>query len=106
MRAKEVKWATGGFVAGFLLCYLLVGAFRSEPAASPVIARAAPGAAWLPVPAVPVVRVTNLRLPELRMESPPRWVGRGLHPPRTLNGGYSLDLIDTHYQLPQKPEAP
>jgi hypothetical protein len=23
MRAKEVKWATGGFVGGFLLCYLI-----------------------------------------------------------------------------------
>jgi hypothetical protein len=101
-----MKWATGGFVGGLLLCYLLVGAFRSEPAASPVLVKATSGAAWLPVPAVPVVRVTNLPLPELRIESPPRWVGRRLPPRRALNRGYSLDLIDTHYQLPQRPEGP
>ena len=93
-------------MGGFLLCYLLVGAFRSQPAASPVLATATPGAAWLPVPAVPVFQVTNLQLPELRIESPPRWVGPGLPPPGALNTGYSLDLIDTHYQLPQKPEEP
>ena len=97
MRAKEVKWATAGFIGGFLLCYLLVGAFRPQPAASPVLAKAGPGAAWLPFQAVPAVQVTNLRLPELRIiELPPRWEGPGVLPPSLMNPGYSLDLIDTH----------
>jgi len=102
MRTKEVKWATGGFLGGFLLCYLLFGVFRPQPAASPVLAKATPGAAWL----LPVVQVTNLQLPGLRIESPLRWVGPGLPPPRAPNPGYSLDLIDTHCQLPQRPEEP
>lgn len=104
MKVNEVKWATGGLAGGFLL-YLLVGTFRSQPAVSPLLAKA-PGAAWLPVPAMSVVQVTNLELPELRIESPPRWVGLGLPSLGVLNSGYSLDLIDTHFQLPQKPEEP
>ena len=108
MRAKEVKWAMGGFLGGFLLCYLLVGAFRSQPAASPVLAKATPGAAWLPAPVLPVFEVTNFPLPEIRIELPPRVVGPVPEPPppQLLNPNYSLDLIDTHYQLPPKPEEP
>jgi hypothetical protein len=33
MRAREMQWAAAGFVGGFLLCYLLVGASRSQPPA-------------------------------------------------------------------------
>jgi hypothetical protein len=105
--AREIKWAAGGFIGGFLLCYLLLGAFQFQPAASPPFAKATPITTWLPVPASPVVGVTNSQSPELIIELPQQWVPP---PPGLLPGaprpGYSLDLIDTHYQLPQPPTQP
>jgi len=98
MRTRETKWAAGGFVGGFLLCYLLLGAFRSQSPAPGLLTRATPVTAW---------EVTNVQLPEVRIVSPDRWVEqvpgmpRGPKPP-----GYSLDLIDTRYQLPQLPKDP
>ncbi len=98
-----MKWAASGFVAGFLLCYLLVSAFRSQPGAAGLLTRATPLAARSPMPPV----VTNIPLPGVRIGSPDRWVDRmpGMPSiPRPL--GYSLDLIDTRYQLPRMPEKP
>jgi hypothetical protein len=56
MRAREMKWAAGGFVGGFLLCYLLIGASRSQPPALGLLTKATPITAWPPVPLV----VTNI----------------------------------------------
>jgi hypothetical protein len=56
MRARELKWAAAGFAGGFLFCYCLIGAFQSHPAAAPpLLASAAPAAAWHPVQVVPAV---------------------------------------------------
>jgi hypothetical protein len=102
MRAQELKWAAGGFVGGFLLCYLLIGAFRSQPH-TPAPAPA-PGPVTLVTPATTwpsgFVRVTNIQLPELRIIAPDRWTE-----PVPLPRGYTLDLIDTHYQLPPAARA-
>ncbi len=99
MSAREIKWAAGGFIGGFLLCYLLIGAFRSPSPAPGGLTKAALITAW---PTLPVV-VTNIQLPELHILGPDRWVGpeapAGYMPP-----SYSLDLIDTHYQPPQLQE--
>jgi hypothetical protein len=109
MTARNIKWAVSGFVGGFLFCYLLIGAFQSQRAASPLLAKATPAVAWPQAPViatVPTVLVTNLGLSELHIESPPRWLGPGLPPPRVSNPNYSLDLIDTHYQTPKRPPEP
>ena len=105
MPAREIRWAAAGFIGGFLLCYLLIGAFQSHRPASPLLARVRPATAWPPVPAVPGVQVTNVALPELRIELPPRWHGPELHPGQP-HPGYSLDLIDTHAEVPKLPQNP
>ena len=98
MRRREITWAAGGFIGGFLLCYLLIGAFQSHRPASRFLARMTPAAAWPPVAATPAVQLTNVTWPELRIESPPRWLGPGTAP-GCVRPGYSLDLIDdTHHQ--------
>ncbi len=101
MRAREMKWAVGGFVGGFLLCYILLGAFRVQPPAPGLLTKAAPITARPTLPAV----VTNIQTPELRIIGPDRWLGPTL-PTDPRQPGRSLDLIDTHYQLPQPPEKP
>jgi len=103
IQARDMKWAGGGFVAGFLLCYLLIGAFRSQSPAPGLVTKATPRTAWPPVLGV----VTNIQLPEVRIASPERWVEQvpGM-PSAPKPPGYSLDLIDTHYQIPQPPEKP
>jgi hypothetical protein len=105
MPAREIKWGAGGFIGGFLLCYLLIGAFRSQTPASPLLAKVTSPAAWPSAPAVLVVQVTNFPLPELRIEALPRWLGPGL-PPGPPHPGYSLDLIDTHAEVPKLPQDP
>jgi hypothetical protein len=105
MPTREMKWGAGGFLGGFLLCYLLIGGLLSQPPASPLVARMTPTTAWPAVAAVPGVQVTNFPLPELRIESPPRWLGPGL-PPGPPHPGYSLDLIDTHAEAPKLPQNP
>jgi hypothetical protein len=106
MPRREIKWAAVGFAGGFLLCYLLVGAFQSHRPASSLLARVTSASAW---PAVPVLlgpQFTNVALPELRIESPPRWRGPAMAPgaPYRPHRGYSLDLIDTHVETPKLPE--
>jgi hypothetical protein len=97
MPRREMKWAAAGFIAGFLLCYLLIGAAQFQRPASR-LARVTPPMVWPPVPTVSGVQLTNLALPEFRIESSPRWLGPG-PPPGRPHGGYSLDLIDdTHHQ--------
>ena len=103
MKPREVNWAAGGFAAGFLLCYVLIGAFRARPSGPALLTKATPTpVAWRPALAV----VTNIQLPELHIVLPDRWE----HVPGTLSDprppGYSLDLIDTHYQPPPLPEKP
>lgn len=94
---KIQMWA---FIGGFLFCYLLIGNLKSQRTAPKVVAMR-PVAARLVLPAVPEVEVTNFRLPQVRIELPPR----GLDQPDGLlhdvrRPGYSLDLIDTRHQLP------
>jgi hypothetical protein len=98
MPRRELKWAAAGFIGGFLLCYLLIGASQFQRPASSHLARITPPTVWPPVPAVSGVQLTNTALPEFRIESPPRW--RGPEPtPDRRHPGYSLDLIDdTHHQ--------
>ena len=105
MKAREVKWAAGGFVGGFLLCYLLIGAFRATPPGPSLLTKATP-ITWPPVLAVPAM-VTNIQFPEMRIVGPDRWVEqvRGM-PSHPRPPGYSLDLIDTHYQPPPLLEKP
>jgi len=99
---REIKWAVCGCLGGFLFCYLLVGAFRAQPISSPPpLVKAVGNVAWPVLPAPPVVAVTNLKAPELRVELPPRWVGPSWELPSEIGRpGYFLDLIDTHYQPP------
>src|SRR5437660_12616174 len=105
MPTLEIKSAAGGFLGGFLVCCLLMGAVRLQPAASPLLAKVTPANGWPPVPAVPGAQNTNLPLLELRIESPPRWSGPGL-PPGPPQPGYSLDLIDAHAEVPKLPQNP
>src|SRR5512140_2429870 len=100
IQARETKWAACGFTGGFLLCYLLLGAFRSQSPAPALLTKAVPITAWPTVPAV----VTNIQLPELRIMGPDRWVGPRM-PSDPRLPGYSLDLIDTHYE-PSHSERP
>ncbi len=104
---REIKWAAGGFIGGFLVCWLLIGVFRPEPPTSPPLTGATPSAAWPPVPLAPAVEFTNLELPELRIETPRlRWVWPSPIQLVAPQSGYSLDLIDTHYQPPKLSEKP
>src|ERR1035437_979620 len=105
MPAREIKWASGGFLGGFLLCYVLIGGLRSQPSASPLLARVTPSTVRPTAVAVPRVQVMNVVLPDLRVESSPRWLGPGL-PPGPPHPGYSLDLIDTHAEVPKLPQDP
>ena len=105
MPAREIKWAAGGFIGGFVLCYLLLGAFQPQTPAAPLLPWVTPTTAWPAVAVVPGVQVTNFPLPELRIESPSRWLGPGL-PPGPPHPGYSLDLIDTHAEAPKLPQNP
>ncbi len=100
MARRKIKWAAAGFVGGFLLCYLLIGAFQSPRAPSRLMARVTAPPAF---PPVPTVQVTNIALPQLRIQSPPRWPGSGV-PPASPHPGYSLDLIDTHAEIRNPPE--
>ena len=108
MSAREIKWAVGGFLGGFLLCYLLIGVFQSQPVSpdlltSPeLLTNAAPGTVWPFGPLAPAVLATNGQ-PTV-IELPPRWVEQPTGMAVTPPPGYSLDLIDTHYQLPQPAE--
>ena len=98
MRAPEIKWTAGGFVGGFLLCYLLLGPFRSQSPAPGLLTKATPVTPWL---------MTNSQLPEVRIALPDRWVEQVPGTPRSPKPlGYSLDLIDTRYQLPQPAKEP
>jgi hypothetical protein len=98
-----MRWAAGGFLGGFLLCYLLLTPFRPQPPAPGLLTSATPSTTWPPVPAV----ATNIQLPEVRIASPDRWVDQmpGM-PPGPRPPGYSLDVIDTRYQPPPLPEKP
>jgi hypothetical protein len=96
LKGREIKWAVGGFLGGFSLCYVILGAFGHQPGASPLLAKVTPVTALPAIPAVAATTVTNLPLPAFRIELPPRWVGTSPEPP---GPGYSLDLIDdTHNQ--------
>lgn len=103
MTAREIKWAAGGFLGGFLLCYLLIGAFQTQPASPGLVTKAAPVTAWPPVQVALAPLPTNLQPPEVIIELPPRWEGPGVPRPSLLNPGYSLDLIDTRPQSLEKP---
>jgi len=105
MPAREIKWAAGGFIGGFLLCYLLIGAFQSQTPASPLLAKVTPSAEWPRTPAHIAVHVTNFPSPVLRVESPPRWLGSEL-PPGPPYPGYRFDLIDSHAEVPKLPQDP
>ena len=105
MPARELRCAAGGFLVGFLVCYLLIGAFQSHQPASPPIAKVTPATASPPVPPFPLVQVTNVAPPRLRIQSPPRGPAPGLLPGRP-HPGYSLDLIDTHAEPPKLRQDP
>ena len=96
MKRREIKWAAWGFLGGFLLCCLLIGGLRPEPAAPRVLAGWPGTTVWPPWRTSPSNQLTNLQVPELRIELPPRWEP----PPVVMPLGSSLDLIDTHYQAP------
>ena len=117
---REMRWAAGGAIAGFLLCYVLIAAFQ-RPAAPALVTKVTqamalpPGppranATWttaLPVSIIPSIVVTNLRFPEIRIEMPARSAGLSPEPPSAPpRPGYSLDLIDTRYQPPVKLDDP
>ena len=103
MQAREMKWVAVSFFIGFLLCYLLLAAFRSQPPAPRLLTTATPNIAW---PSAPVV-MTNIQLPELRILGPNRWVDQMPGTPSVQSPpGYSLDLIDTRYQPPSLEEKP
>ncbi len=101
MVRREIKWAAGGFVGGFLLCYFLMGTCQSPRPASPLLGQVTPAE---PVPLVLAAQFTNLALPKLHHDSIPRRLGPG-----TASGlphpYYSLDLIDTHAETPRVPES-
>ena len=105
MKAPDMKWAAAGFVGGFLLCYLLLGAFRATPPRAAFLTKAAP-ITWSSVPSVSLV-VTNVQLRELHIVEPDRWLDQlpGM-PFNHRRSGYSLDLIDTRYQPPPLLEKP
>ena len=100
MPRSEIKWAAGGFIGGFLLCYILLAAAQAQRPASPRLARVTLPVAWPPVP-LTAVQLTNMALPELRSEASPQRLGPGPAP----HPGYSLDLIDTHAKPPKLPES-
>jgi hypothetical protein len=91
-----MKWATGGFLVGFILCYLLL-AFPSQPPRAAGLVGSATPSITPPSSQVTFV-VTNIQLPEIRIPMTDRWLDQG---PGTPPGpGYSLDLIDTRFQPP------
>jgi hypothetical protein len=95
MTARDKKWATAGFVGGFLLCYLLLAVLGHRQTAVSVPAKAAPAMAWT-FPGTATAPNTSLPTRQLVIESPLRWVGTL---PERPGPGYSLDLIDdTHHQ--------
>jgi len=111
MLTQKTKWAMGGFVVGFLVCYLLLGTARHWNARAPSIANAAPNTAWPLSATAPGFNPLIPPTPEVTTQTPPHW----LHPtqefiiqmpPRGLSltpeppgPGYSTDLIDdTHPQ--------
>jgi hypothetical protein len=70
MKVREFKWAIGGFIGGFLLCYLLFSTFRAEHRASGLLTQALPTTIE---PGAPPV-VAN-PLPERGTRAHDRWAG-------------------------------
>src|SRR5882724_7252269 len=100
MNSREVKWATCGFLFGFLLCYALFDmlkpqASRSTQLANATQTRSSSSATISPIIITPALTVTNFSMARLNIELPPRWVDSpsGLKD-ATLRPGYSLDLSD------------
>ena len=93
MPAREMKWVVGGFVGGFMACYLLLGALRQQPAGASALAKVTPASAWPLLPTPAAAMPTNLPAKEFHLHLPPRWVGTS---PEPAGPGYSTDLIDDH----------
>ena len=98
MKAREARWVAGGLVAGCLLCCLLAGASRHQPAASPPSAGATPTITWPTMTGLSTREVRVLQVPGLPLRLPTEWV------PGPAQPGYSLDLIDTHAAPPVLPD--
>jgi len=96
----RIKWAACGFVAGFLVCYLLETKLWQQPTIPPSLASGP--SSWVPmVISLPPFGQTNS--PQFDAQGGPRNIYRRPFPlrPEQLQER-SLDLIDTLYQLPRE----
>src|SRR5689334_18082229 len=103
MNSKEVKWATCGFLFGFLLCYALVDMLKLQASRSTRVANATQTlsssmSTISPIVIMPALTVTNFSMPRLNIELPLRWVDSPSGLKDTIwSPGYSVDLIDNSH---------
>jgi hypothetical protein len=105
MNSKEVKWATCGFLFGFLLCYALFDMLKPQASRSTQVANATQTQASSMRTIAPIIvtpalalTVTNFSTPRLNIELPLRWVDSPSGLKDTIWApGYSVDLIDNSH---------